>query len=904
MSIEKALWTRNADDVLAELGSSHHGLSQEEAERRLSIFGPNEIAEARRANAAAILLYQFKSPLIYILLASVVLTAGLREFTDTAIIGAILALNAVIGFVQEYRAERALEALRELTVPRAGVLRGGRDREIDSREIVSGDILLLQSGDRIPADGRLLRVSGFQVDESLLTGESTVVDKAVDALPDPDLPLADRANMVHMGAVTSRGRAHAVVTATGMATELGRIAGEVRETTAPASPLKRRMDRFARLLGTAIVVACLVVFPLGVGLGESMSTMLRIVVALIVAAIPEGLPVVLTITLAIGVGRMARRRAVVRTLPSVETLGSCTTIASDKTGTLTENRMTVQAIYTAEELYQVTGTGYELEGRITLNGQDADVGDKSPLYWTLLAGVLNNEASVYRSDSDADVRGDPTEIALLVAGAKARIWKGDAEETYPPIAGVPFEPERGYSATRHSGLRDGSQVTFVKGALERVLDMCVDAQGRGRHLPLDRGALTAAADRLGMEGLRVLGLAYAIFPSGGALDIEAQLEGLTFLGLVGMLDPPRPEVPSAVAACRDAGIRVLMLTGDHRSTATAIAQRVGIHVNQGVVEGRHIEELNDAELDDAVSDGASFARVEPHHKLRIVQALQRQGEIVAVTGDGVNDAPALRAADLGVAMGQRGTDVAREASDLVIADDNFATIVAAVEEGRIIFDNIRNVTFFLLSTGITVVIAVFVSILGGFPLPLLPAQIIWVNLVTNGIQDMALAFEPGEKNVLRRPPRPIDEGIVSRVLWERTALVSVVIAAATLGFFLVEYYVADSSLEHARTTALTTIVLFQALHVGNARSERLSVFQKSPVSNPFLFVGTIVALSVHAGALYWAPTQHLLEVEPLDLLEWIRIGASAVSIVAVVELHKLYCLVRDRRRASLLLRPD
>jgi Ca2+-transporting ATPase len=877
-------WTLSVEDALARLGSGHHGLDEGEARQRLAQVGANTIQEARGVSPIVRFLNQFKSPLIYILLVSAALTTVLREYSDTAIIMAVLFLNATIGFFQEYKAERALLALREMTAPRAAVLRAGQDREIDSKDLVPGDILLLESGTKVPADGRLVQCSGLQVDESLLTGESTVVDKATDAIPDPALPLADRTNMVFMGSIVTRGRAHAVATATGMATALGRIAGEIRTAEDPPTPLQLRMTRFAKTIGAAIVVACAVAFPLGVSLGQSPSDMIRTVIALIVSAIPEGLPVALTLALAIGVSRMARRKAIVRSLPAVETLGSCNVIATDKTGTLTENRMTLQVIWAGGATYRVSGSGYEPSGSIQQDGRVLSLGPDSAAHRLLVGASLNNEASLYLADGTSVTRGDPTEIALLVAAAKAGIFKGDLEEDAPRVGWIPFEPERGFSATSHA--KDGSQTLFVKGAPERILPMCVAAIGPGdKPGPLDGALVAEQAELLGREGFRVL--AFAEGPSRTAVDTDTRLDSLTFVGLVGIMDPPRPEVPAAIAACKSAGIRVLMLTGDHRSTASAIAARVGIEPADDVVEGRAVERMDEAELAEACSKVSVFARVEPHHKLRIVQTLRRQGETVAVTGDGVNDAPALRAADIGVAMGMRGTDVAKEASSIVVTDDNFATIVAAVEEGRVVFDNVRKVTFFLLSTGIAAVIAIFAAILGGFPLPILPAQIIWVNLVTNGIQVSALAFEPGEKGTLRKPPRRKGEGILSGLLWERVAIVGVLIAIATLAFFLFEHYALDRTVEHARTMALTTMVMFQAIHVSNARSEHLSVFRKSPFSNPFLFVGTIAALLIHAGSLYLDPTQRLLEVQPLSLTEWLRIAVAAVSIILVMELHKL-----------------
>lgn len=892
---ERRWWTMDAAETLAELESGPHGIDEAEAERRFTLAGPNVISEPEGISPLALLLRQFRSPLIYILLAAALLTLAMRELTDTAIITVALGLNAVVGFLQEYRAERALLALRQMTVPTAAVLRRGRDREVDSRGVVPGDILLLQTGNKVAADARLVHAVGLQVDESLLTGESTVVEKTTSALQDPELPVADRLNMVYMGTVVTAGRAHAVVTSTGMSSQLGRIAGEMQRAEVPTSPLQLRMARFSRLLGAAILVVCGIAFPLGIAAGEPASAMLRTVVALIVAAIPEGLPVVLTVTLAIGVNRMARRNAIVRTLPAVETLGSCTVIASDKTGTLTENRMTVQAVYVGGRTYRATGRGDDLDGGFEADGQRFVPVRGSPLWWTLLAGVLNNEASLHLMDGKLDVAGDPTEVALLVAGAKAGIFKGDAEEEFDATGAIPFESELRYSATYHIHEEHGS-VLFVKGAPERVLAMCRDVADRDRPTALIEHEVMAAVASLGREGLRVLAFAYRASPEESLVDVTAEPRDLTLLGLVGMMDPPRPEAAAAVAACEAAGIRVLMLTGDHASTASAIASRIGIDAGGETIEGRQIEAASDEDLDEIVSRARIYARVAPAHKLRIVEALRRRGEVVAVTGDGVNDAPALRAADIGVAMGMRGTDVAKEASDLVVTDDNFATIVSAVEEGRVVFDNVRKVTFFLLSTGIAVVIAVFVTLIGGFPLPLLPAQIIWVNLVTNGVQGIALAFEPGEPDVLKKRPRPIGEGIVSRVLWERTALVGLTIAAATLAFFLSERYLLDASLERARTMALTTMVLFQAVHVGNARSEHLSAFRKSPFSNRFLFLGTVVALAVHIGALYWGPTQALLEVEPLKLAEWLRIAPAALCVVLVVELHKIVRRPRDGAR--------
>jgi Ca2+-transporting ATPase len=599
-----------------------------------------------------------------------------------------------------------------------------------------------------------------------------------------------------------------------------------------------------------------------------------------VSAIPEGLPIVLTVTLAIGLNRMARRNVIIRRLAAVETLGSCNVIGSDKTGTLTQNHMTVRAMYCDGTSYEVAGGALDAGGGITSDGRPTEVPPDSALHLMLLAGVLCNDATLVLNEHGAETTGDPTEIALLVAASKAGIWKWEAEDRYERWAEIPFDPERRFAVTFHR--REGRQLTFVKGAPETVLDMCV----RSMTGELDVAAAHAAASTMAGGGMRVLAIACQDWPHDTPEDFVAQ-PSLTFLGLQGMIDPPRDEVAAALDGCRRAGIRVLMITGDHASTALAIGRQLGIaQAGDAALTGADLDRLAEPELLETVRHTPVFARVSPDHKLRIVQALQRNGDVVAVTGDGVNDGPALKAANVGVAMGKSGTDVAREASDVVVTDDNFASIFAGVEEGRVVFDNVRLVTFFLLSSGVGEIIAVLASIFFGFDLPFLPVQLLWLNLVTNGVQDVALAFEPGEKDVLDKPPRNLREGIISRILWERTLLTGFVLAAGTLTLFLLEID-AGSSTERARTVALTTMVLFQVLHVGNCRSEFHSVFSKSPLSNPFLLLGTGLALSIHVAALYFGPTQDLLDLEPLDLQTWAKMAVVAVSVIVVNELHKL-----------------
>lgn len=871
--------SRDVEDIVAELGTSRDGLARDEARARLERQGPNELKDVPPPGPVAVLLHQFRSPVIYILLVATVVTLLLEEFIDAGVIGAILALNAVIGFTQERRAEASVRALMALVSPRAHVLREGREFDIESREIVPGDLVLLESGVRVPADMRLESANRLNIDESLLTGESLPVEKNEAPMAESDVPLADRENMAWAGSTVTSGRGRGLVVATGMETELGRIATHMRVQDATDTPLQRRMAQFATVIGIAVGVSSLLAFVLGVLLGQGVSDMFLVAVALAVAAVPEGLPIVFTITLALGVRRMANRKAIIRRLPAVETLGSATVIGSDKTGTLTENRMTVREIAAGGHRFLIDGNSFESD-----SGSDvASVDDHRPLYLTLLAGVLTNEAEIYREGDGFEAHGDPTESALLVAAAHLGIDPTEAREAYDLESAEPFESERQYSASIHR--YEGKRLRFVKGAPERIAAMSESvllADGEAAFEPDD---VHEAASAMAERGLRVLGMAYQDLNDGEA-DAESSA-GLVFLGLQGLLDPPRAGVREAIADCRAAGIRVVMITGDHAVTASAIARELGIADDgEAVTTGAEIERMTDEELDERVGQARVYARAAPEHKLRVVGALRRNGEVVAVTGDGVNDAPALRAADIGIAMGKSGTDVAREAADMVLADDNFVSIYAAVEEGRVTFENVRKATFFLISTGAALVIAILASVALNWPLPMVAAQLLWLNLVTNGLQDVALAFEPGDKDVLSRSPRSPTEGILSRLLWERTLVAGLVMAVGTLALFKWELD-RGTSLEHAQTVALTTMVLFQVMHVGNARSEGLSIFAKSPLSNPFLFVATAAALLVHIGALYFPPSQYVLRVEPLEAEAWVRMTLIALSIIVAIEAHKL-----------------
>jgi magnesium-transporting ATPase (P-type) len=879
------------DEVVAELGTDLDvGLRSEEAAERLGRYGRNELQPDEPKSNLAILLDQFTSPLIYILLVAGVVTIAIDEYTDAAVIAAVLVINATIGFIQERRADRSVHALMQLASPSSTVVRDGEPQAIDSVELVPGDVVLLTSGTLVPADLRVVRATALAIDESLLTGESDPTTKTT-APVEADALAADRTSMAHMGSSVVSGRGRAVVVGTAANTQLGAIAESIRTEEQPETPLQQRMNRFANIIAVAVLASTVVAFTLGVALGGAVDEMFLTAVALAVAVVPEGLPVAFTVAMALGVRRMATRNAIVRSLPAVETLGSTNTIGSDKTGTLTENRMTVRRAWTSDGWFAVRRDGEDV------GEDDADLADageavasrpEGALASTLRTGVLSNEGELRHHPDGIEHRGDPTETALLEAAHHAGIEPENLRDRSTELATVPFESELRYA---YVVVDEEGPVLRLKGAPERVLDLCdriatIDGDG-----PLDHEAVHEAADAMAHLGLRVLAFAERRL-DGSTIDPESPPEPaeLVLTGLVGMQDPPRHGVRDAVARCREAGIRVVMITGDHAVTARAIARDLRLIdsvEDAPVLTGRDLEGIDDDELDGRVGDVDVFARVAPEHKLRVVQALRRQGDVVAVTGDGVNDAPALKVADIGIAMGRDGTDVAREASDMVLTDDNFVSIAAAVEEGRVVFDNVRKVTYFLLSTGAAAIAAILYSISAGLPLPYVPAALLWLNVVTNGLQDVALAFEPGEPDVLDRPPRSRREGIVSRILWERTLLTGLTMAAGSMWVF---QWSIDRGLtdDQQRGAALTTLVIAMAVHVYNARSERRSLVVTHIRGNRFLLIATVIALTVHVTASYWAPTQTVLQIAPVTAPGWVRIAAVGVAVALVSEAHKAW----------------
>lgn len=872
-------WYRTeTGQALGELTSSEGGLSSQEAAHRLARFGPNKLAEQEQISRLQILLHQFTSPLIYILLIAAGVTLLLKEYIDSGVILAVVLLNAVIGYLQEYKAEESVRALKNLLVAKARVIRDGHEKEIPGSDLVPGDIVLLASGSRVPADLRLLQTIELRIDEAMLTGESLPVEKQAGTIIEAGLPPADQLNMAFMGTAVVNGRAKGLVIATAGKTILGTIAGEVREIGLVKAPIQIKIEQFAKLIGLLVLGASSALFLMGLLLGESAKQMFMVAVAAAVATIPEGLPIVVTIAMAVGVARMAKHNAIIRKLPAVETLGSTTVICSDKTGTLTRNQMTVTLLYDGQQTYQADGIGYEPTGSLRTSDGQVSAAQHPGLELLLRIGLLCNESNLYEQDGQYKVDGDPTEGALIVSALKGGLLLEEEKERFPLLAMVPFESERGYMATLH---QDGARrLILVKGAPERVLEMCVD----GPSL-VEQSLATATV--FAALGMRVLAFAWKeARDNQDDLTHEDAAQGLQLAGLQGMIDPPRPEVIEAIAGCKRAGIRVVMITGDHAVTAQAIGRQLGIiDQDDAVLTGRELEGMDDDALYQRVMGVSVYARVAPDHKLRITRQLIRHGQVVAMTGDGVNDAPALKAAHIGVAMGITGTDVAKEASDMVLTDDNFSSIFNAVREGRIVFDNLRKVIFFLLPTGIASIISIMITMLLGVPIPYLAAQLLWINLVTNGLQDVAMAFEPGEQGIDRRPPRPPNEGIMSRLLVQRTMLVGLVIACGVVWNYLIALQ-EGNPLENARTVAVTTMVFFQFFQAWNSRSERESIFRINPLSNRFLFASMLAAGLAQLAFIYAPPLQWVFRTVPLTATEWIRVLGVAATVVLVVELDK------------------
>ena len=878
--------SRAHDEVLQALASSCAGLDSHQARERLARHGPNQLARSRRRSPALRLLLQFHNVLLYIMLAAAGITAVLGQWVDTVVLLAAVVVNALIGFVQEGKAESAMDAIRSLLSPHAIALRDGQRRELDAATLVPGDLVFLASGDRVPADLRLLEARDLRVDESALTGESVPADKDTAAAA-ADAPLAERFGMAYSGTLVVHGTGQGVVVATGGATELGHINRMVGAVASLATPLLRQIARFGRLLAAAILLLAAGTWLLGTtALGHPPAEMFMMVVALAASAIPEGLPAVMTITLALGVQRMARRKAIVRRLAAVEALGSVGVICTDKTGTLTRNEMTVQRLVCGGHVYEVGGVGYAPVGTITLDGRHVDAAANPALALAVRTGLLCNDASLREDAGIWLVDGDPTEGALLVLARKAGLGGPPADLSWPRLDAIPFESEHRLMATWH---RDpaGAHWILVKGAPERVIDLCATERRAHGERPIDVDWWRRMATDTAAQGLRVLALACkAGAPAGERLGWDDIRDGYSMLGLVGIIDPPREEAGQAVRECHHAGIRVKMITGDHAETAKAIGAQLGIGIGKPAVTGAEVALMDDAALRRIASDIDVFARAAPEHKLRLVQALQARGEVVAMTGDGVNDAPALKRADVGVAMGMKGTEAAKEAADIVLADDNFATLATAVKEGRGVYDNIRKFILFMLPTNGGEALVVVVAILFGLTLPLTPAQVLWINMVTSSTLGLALAFEPAEPGLMARPPRPPAQRLLSGFFAWRVVFVSVLIMMAAMGLFLAELRL-GTALDTARTMAVNAVVAAEMLYLLNSRSILAPAFSRRfHRANPMVGITIAACAVLQLAFTYLPPLQRVFHSTALDAQQWAKVLAAGLFVFALAELEK------------------
>ncbi|GAB4345429.1 MAG: cation-transporting P-type ATPase [Gammaproteobacteria bacterium] len=878
--------TLDVERVFAELESGRDGLSSQQAAERQALHGFNRLRPQKRRGPLQRLLTQFHNVLIYVLLAAALMTAFLQHWVDTGVILAVVVLNALIGFIQEGKAERALDAIRQLLSQQASVRRDGRSRMIDAAELVPGDVVFIQSGDKVPADLRLFQTRDLHIDEAMLTGESVPVEKGT-APSREDAPLGDRSGMAYSGTLVTFGQGVGIVVETGDNTEIGRISTLLGEVETITTPLLRQMNTFARWLTLAILAIAALTFIFGVLVRDYSATEMFLAgVGLAVAAIPEGLPAIMTITLAIGVQRMAQRNAIIRRLPAVETLGAVTTICSDKTGTLTRNEMTAISALTATGLFEITGSGYNPHGSFLFEDEEID-----PLKFPILeeltrAAVLCNDARLRNQDDQWLVEGDPTEGALLTMGMKAGLDLDFQNEEWPRTDVIPFESEHRFMATLHHD-HSGHGFIYVKGAPERILEMCRFQRMRGEDLPLDHTYWLTGMERMARRGQRLLAVATKPEPNQkAALTFEDVEEDLTLIGIVGIMDPPRDEAIEAVRRCQSAGITVKMITGDHALTAAAIGAQMGIGDGEQVVTGPQLEAMNETELRRVALKTDVFARTSPEHKLRLVAALQASDQVVAMTGDGVNDAPALKRADVGIAMGQKGTEVSKEAAEMVLLDDNFASITHAVEEGRTVFDNLKKAIIFILPTNGGEALALIAAILLGMQLPITPVQILWVNMITAVTLALALAFEPAEANVMRRPPRDPHEPLLSRLLVWRIAFVSVILVSGTFGLFLWDLS-AGYDLDHARTVAVNTLVMFEIFYLFNSRYLTASVLsRKGLTGNRWALMAVALLLFFQMLFTYFPPMQTLFATQGLLLEQWVMIVLVASSVLFLVEAEK------------------
>jgi len=882
--------------LAAQQADAHAGLSSVEAQARTARLGSNELVEKGTRTPLHILWEQLTATMVLILVAAALVAALLGDTKNAVAISAIVALYTLLGFVQEYRAEKAIASLKRMSTPQVRVLRDGKLVEISARGLVPGDILQLETGNVVPADARLIEAVNLRIQEAALTGESEAVEKHTLPLPTSDLPLGDRRNMVYMGTVVTQGRGRAVLTAIGMQTELGKIASLIQQTGVEQTPLQRRLDQLGKLLAIIGVVIAGFIFLLGLWRGDDLRHMLLTAVSVAVAIVPEGLPAVVTITLALGAQRMLTRKALIRKLPAVETLGSVTVICSDKTGTLTENRMTVVLLDVAGHELDLSE---EMKGDSVRASRSLGLPAQSPLSLLVLGGALCNDAQlVEESDQRYHTIGDPTEGALVAVAARTGYWKNSLDETFPRSAELPFDSDRKRMTTLHTlsatsltdltSLDSGVNrvIAFTKGSVDGLLQISSQVMVNDTPEPMAenwRARILSANERFASKGMRVLGVAYRLLPETPTVVTPDLESGLTFVGLFGMIDPPRAEVREAVQLTKSAGIRTVMITGDHPLTATEIARQLGISDNGRAITGAELDRLTDQELQGLVNQVNIFARVSPEHKLKIIQALQANQQIVSMTGDGVNDAPALRKADIGVAMGITGTDVSKEAADLVLLDDNFATIVAAVQEGRTIYDNIRKFVRFSVAGNIGKVLVMLLAPFLGKPIPLLPLQLLWLNLLTDGLLGLGMGVEPAEKDTMRRPPYAPQEGVFSRGAGAQTVWIGALIGALALGIGAWYYFSGRENWQSLVFTALAFAQIGQALAT---RSSHVSLLRLGLRSNPWMLALVVLVTGLQLLVIYVPGLQSFFGTLPLNGLDLLVAAGVGVTVFGVIELQK------------------
>jgi Ca2+-transporting ATPase len=885
-------WHKDISEIAKILTTDmDNGLQSEQIKEKQNQYGPNQLKEQKGTSALTIFLEQFKNFIIWVLIGAAIISGLLQEWVDAIAIIVIVILNAILGFIQEYRAEKSLAALKKLSSPTSKVIRNGQHQVIPSSELVPGDIIELEAGDNIPADSRVAWLtSNFNVAEASLTGESTPVLKTSSALEEKEIPLAERANMVYLGTSVVLGKARAVIVATGMSTELGKIAGMIQEIGKETTPLQKKLQEFGKWIVYLCFVLVGIVFLLEWIRGGKIIDVFLTSVSLAVAAIPEGLPAVVTIALALGVQRMVARHAIIRKLPSVEALGCATVICSDKTGTLTKNEMTVQAVYAGGNIFHVTGIGYAPSGNFLLNDKQVNPNDYPNLISVLNVSVLCNGSQLVENNGSYQIVGDPTEGSLLTAADKAGILKKEKEKEFSFIDEIPFDSNR----KKMTIVRQNNEkiIAFVKGAPDVMLQDCDKIEKNNLTSQLtnaDKEEIFKTNNILTSSAMRVLAVAYRELDGGyqKAENSEHTEKNLTFVGLIAMIDPPRPEVKKAVEECKQAGIKTVMITGDHKNTAVAIAKELGMFGKDSIaLTGEELDKMSDDELYDKIENTPVYARVAPEHKLRIVRAWRSRNEITVMTGDGVNDAPAVKEADIGVAMGITGTDVTKEVSDMIVTDDNFASIVAAVEEGRGIYDNIKKFIHYLLSCNAGEILVMFSASLIGLPVPLLPIHILWINLVTDGFPALALGVDPVDPNIMKRPPRPVKESVINTQRALTMLVQGAFIAACSLLAFCFVLYIEKQDITRARTAAFIVLSCSQLFHSFNCRSMTESLFKIGVFTNKKLILATFVSFLLQMAVVYIPFLQKVFKTTPLGLADWTLVIAISSFPLWAMELVK------------------